>query len=69
MSTGVGGCRVDLQSTLYVAYRAFPNTFAGKGEYRARTLDPVKRFLAVARAKHAAWTAKPFFRSDKISAK
>jgi hypothetical protein len=21
---------VDLQSTLYVAYRAFPNTFAGK---------------------------------------
>jgi hypothetical protein len=57
---------VDLQSTLYVAYRAFPNTFAS---YRARTLDPVKRFLAVARAKHAAWTAKPFFRSDKISAK
>ena len=57
---------MDLQSTLYVAYRAFPNTFAS---YRARTLDPVKRFLAVARAKHAAWTAKPFFRSDKISAK
>ena len=39
----------NLQSTLYVAYRAFPNTFAGKGEYRARTLDPVKQFLVPAR--------------------
>ena len=33
--------------------QSLPQHFC-KGVYRARTLDPVKRFLAVARAKHAA---------------